>query len=116
MTPTDSQFLAKARSSRVCCLCLTQNLPGLISAVGGPTPRESVDAICGNFATKVFLANTDPTTTEWCSAQIGKALKFNISAQSSDGDTIFGRRNFSVGQQRELQVHPDEFQRLRNGG
>lgn len=116
ITPDDAGFLAKARSSRICCLCLTQNIPGVIAAVGGPTPRESVDALCGNFSTKTFLNNTDPTTTDWMSQMIGKAMKFNVSTQNQTRTTFWGKPQFHISQQRELEINPEDFMLLRCGG
>lgn len=116
ITPEDAGFLAKARSSRVCCLFLTQNVPGMIASVGGATPRESVDALCGNFSTKIFLNNTDPTSTEWMSQMIGKALKFSVSTQNQTRTTFWGKPQFHISQQREQEIHPEDFLRLRTGG
>lgn len=72
--------------------------------------------MCGNFSTKIFLANTDPTTTEWMSSMIGKSQQFSVSANGSEQAKLFGRPNFSVSRQREPDIHPEDFQRLRNGG
>jgi type IV secretory pathway TraG/TraD family ATPase VirD4 len=117
ITTEDAGFLAQARSSRVCCLCLTQNVPGMIAAVGGSTPQASVDALTGNFATKVFLANTDPTTTKWMSEMIGKSLLFNVSSPGTQQQFgLFARPQFSVSQQRDTDIHPDDFLHLRTGG
>jgi len=47
---------------------------------------------------------------------VGKSLQFSISTQSRNDSFLFNRPNLTIGQQRDLDVHPDEFLRLRNGG
>lgn len=116
LVPEDSDWLALARSSRICCCFLTQSIPGLIAAVGGQTPRESVDALVANFATKIFLANSCPVTTEWCSKQIGQSRRMVLSTSDGSRSPILGRQQFQINQQQDWDVAPGEFVRLRTGG
>ena len=82
LTSFDSVFQATARSSRVCTLYVTQNLPGMYDAMGGESARHSVDALLGNLRTKVFFSQDDQTTCQVQSEWIGKTKRLMMGSQS----------------------------------
>ena len=110
----DSTFQATARSSRICTVYITQNLPNYMSAMGGETAESRVKSFLATLNTKIFHANNDVDTNSWASQLIG------------DGTLIDPSRTYSMGEQfsqsdtvkiiTEKRVKPEDFARLRTGG
>ena len=126
----DHHFQDTARSARVSRVILTQNLPNFYKAFG-QDGRTVADSVFGNLNTKVFHANSDPTTNEWAAKIFGQEMRPRVTinhgqqqaAQSKDvTDTLGGIFNpptsagISTTGQWELSVRPEEFNSLRNGG
>lgn len=94
ISPYDAEFQSTARSSRVATVYLTQNLPNYYNKVGGRNPHDTVDALLGNFQTKIFHANGDPRTNQWAADLIGKSVQWrmnvgtNINDSFSEGDSF----------------------------
>lgn len=123
LTSFDTIFQATARGSRVATIYLTQNLPGMMEAVGGESGRHAIDALIGNLRLKIFHAQDDPVTCEWQSQLIGQTRRctFNSNVQSNPqkGFDFFGDQNRSAGfsESMEYEIQPWEWSRdLRNGG
>jgi len=127
ITSHDFEFLSTCRSSRVATVYLTQNLPSLYAALGGRQKAESeVDALCGNFCTKIFHANGDPVTNRWASEMIGRSRQFLVNANNSyDTDGSFGgmpswgqrpKTSAGVSEHIDFEVQPSAFGKLRTGG
>ncbi|MBL7814752.1 MAG: TraM recognition domain-containing protein [Saprospiraceae bacterium] len=114
-TEYDMQFQATARSSRACTVYLTQNLPNYYAEMGGEHSKYRVDSLVGNLQTKIFHANSDPTTNEFASNVIGKSWQQRDNMGTSIGGQSF---NISQGQSEsyDYDVIPQEFTRLRKGG
>ncbi len=88
----DPLFQSTARASRACTVYLTQNLPGLYHYLKTDRPEHAVRSLLGNFATKIFHANTDEDTNRWAAEMIGKEvlLRRNFSFSETHG-TSSGR-------------------------
>lgn len=124
LTSFDGPFQATARSSRICTLYITQNLPGMYEAVGGESGRHVIDALLGNLRLKVFHAQDDGVTCQWQSELLGKTkrLLFNSSAQPQTDqpfDLWRPRSNVSAGfsESWEYLIQPWEWAKnARTGG
>jgi hypothetical protein len=114
-TEYDMQFQATARSSRACTVYLTQNLPNYYAEMGGEHSKYRVDSLVGNLQTKIFHANSDPTTNEFAANVIGKTWQKRDNSSMSVGGQSF---NVSEGQSEvyDYEVIPQIFTKLRKGG
>jgi hypothetical protein len=114
-TEYDMQFQATARSSRACTVYLTQNLPNYYAEMGGEHSKYRVDSLVGNLQTKIFHANSDPTTNEFAANVIGKSWQKRQNTGTSIGGKNF---NISEGESEsyDYDVIPQAFTRLRKGG
>ncbi len=110
----DQATQTTARSSRICTVYLTQNLPNLYAAMGGQNSEYKVKSFLGTLACKIFHAQSDESTNDYASKLIGDA--YYVDEQEST--TI--AQNFAQTRGRSLKlervVRPEEFQRLRTGG
>ena len=86
MSTYDGEFQSTARSSRAATVYLTQNLPTYYALLPGRDPKSSADSLLGNFQTKIFHANTDPTTNRYASDLIGKSLQRRASGSWSTNE------------------------------
>jgi hypothetical protein len=112
-TEYDSEYHAACRSKGVCCVRLTQNIPGFVKAYGGGTQAQlTVDSILGNLVTKAFMKNGDPMTNEWASKVIAKETIYKTSISKTGQSPI----STSVSQIEEPSCSPKEFLGLKNGG
>lgn len=115
LTENDNMFLATSRSANVCNIYATQNLPNLYACMGGSKSEHKVKGLLGNFATKIFHANTDVETNNWASDLIGSAYQKDESETTS---STLGKVTTSqtVSVKLAKMVRPEEFVALRNGG
>ncbi|MGB3464544.1 MAG: TraM recognition domain-containing protein [Cyclobacteriaceae bacterium] len=110
----DIDYQATARSSRVCTVYLTQNLPNYYAHLGGREGEYHVKSFIGTMGTKIFHANADVETNDYASALCGKIYytKKNTSFQTS-GD-------FSSSESQSLELiealRPEKFVSLATGG
>jgi hypothetical protein len=114
-TEYDMQFQATARSSRACTVYLTQNLPNYYAEMGGEHSKYRVDSLVGNLQTKIWHANSDPSTNEHAAETIGKSWhKRQSSGQSMGADSF----NLSSGESEsfDYDVSPQSFTMLKKGG
>ena len=118
----DMLFQTTARSARASTVYLTQNLPNYQAVMGGEGNSSETYAFLGNLQTKIFHANTDPTTNEWASNLIGKGWQFRAGSSSSlaQPNSLNSAAQMthgtSMSQLLEHDVLPAEFSRLRKGG
>ncbi|OCX51928.1 hypothetical protein BEL04_18170 [Mucilaginibacter sp. PPCGB 2223] len=112
---SDSEFQATARSSWICNVVLTQNLPNFYVAMGSDKTEYRVKSLLGNFGTKIFHANTCIETNKWASDLIGEAEVFNPS-NSYGFTTKEVNRGTSEALQLKKVVRPEDFVRLKTGG
>lgn len=116
VTEYDMQFQATARSSRACTVYLTQNLPNYYAEMGGGMQSKyKVDSLIGNMQTKIWHANSDPTTNENAAETIGRSWQ----TRQSSGES-FGAEHFNISSSKnesfDYEVTPQAFTRLRKGG
>lgn len=80
----DAEFQSTARSSKAITVNITQNLPGYYAMLPARDARAATDALLGNFQTKIFHQNTDPTTNQYAAELIGKGVVLRYSGNWSD--------------------------------
>ena len=102
-------FQTTARSSRACTVFISQNISNYYATIGGSHPKERVNSLLGNLATKIFHANNDYVTNEWAANTIGKTF------QSKSTVSIGTNDNTSVSESLNYQIEPQEFTVLRSG-
>ena len=105
----DMLFQTTARSSRACTVFISQNISNYYATIGGSHPKERVNSLLGNLATKIFHANNDYVTNEWAANTIGKTF------QSKSTVSIGTNDNTSVSESLNYQIEPQEFTILRSG-
>lgn len=110
----DSEYQATARSSRICTVYISQNLPNYLANMSGDKSEHRVMSFLGTLGTKIFHANADLETNKYGSALIGQAYTEDNSSSSSMGE----KPSFSRGKSFKLEsmVRPEEFVRLKTGG
>lgn len=112
----DAVFQTTARSSRALTVCLSQNL-GIYKSTLGPA---LTDSLMGNLMTKIFHANSEPTTNQWASEVISRSWQFrgNVSTslrgRGASGDPV--SRSSGASDSLEYEIQPAEFNTLRKGG
>lgn len=79
----DAEFQSTARSSLAATVYITQNLPTYYAQLRARDAKSVADSLLGNFQTKIFHANTDPTTNNYASELIGRSLQRRDSANWS---------------------------------
>ncbi|MDO9223602.1 MAG: type IV secretion system DNA-binding domain-containing protein [Caulobacter sp.] len=71
----DAEFQSTARSAMAATIYITQNLPTYYSRLRARDAKATADSLLGNFQTKIFHANTDPTTNQYAADLIGRSLQ-----------------------------------------
>lgn len=109
----DAEFQTTARSSRACTVLITQNISNYYAVIGGSNPKDQVNSLLGNLATKIFHGNNDSVTNEWAAATIGKTFRSNTSTNTSlesvNGSTTLSESLYN-------QIEPQQFTILKGGG
>lgn len=110
----DTDYQATARSSRVCTVYLTQNLPNYFSHMGGRHSEHRVKSFMGTMGTKIFHANADMDTNTYAAELIGKQVQW----QASENMQIAGNMSMSEGRSetRDFIIQPEQFTMMRTGG
>lgn len=119
VTGYDQLFQTTARSSRVCTVYLTQNIPNLYAAFGDGKGRSQADSLLGNLQTKILHANGDSITNEWASRLIAQVWQDKTSITGGSSRNVQGESDnngFSFAEALSPQVLPVEFTMLRKGG
>lgn len=115
MLPTDSEIFATSRSSLICNLQLTQNLPNLYISVGGDKYEYRVKSLLGNFGTKIFHANSCVDTNSWAESLIGE-FEIDKSSRSYSFDTDKVGHSRTDAPEFQKIVRKEEFAALKCGG
>mgnify|MGYP001068510507 CR=1 FL=1 len=117
----DVEFQQTARSARVLTVYLTQNISNYHVSLGkGEHGRNQATSILGNLATKIFHANSDPSTNDWASSIFGthwvteesQSVSKNAKVEEFDGLNVSKSK-------REIQkqvIESRHFTELLNGG
>jgi type IV secretory pathway TraG/TraD family ATPase VirD4 len=110
----DIDYQATARSSKVCTVYLTQNLPNYFAHLGGRSGEFQVKSFLGTMGTKIFHANADMETNKYASDLIGQqeVWKENKGSQFVGGFTM----SEGTSQDRDFVIHPEDFTAMRTGG
>jgi hypothetical protein len=91
ITGHDAAFQATARSSAVATVYLTQNLRNYHARMGGGAKAEAdTDSLLGNLGTKIFHANSDPTTNQYAERIFGYGSVQRHSGSISGQNTSIG--------------------------
>ncbi|MEM9897426.1 MAG: TraM recognition domain-containing protein [Bacteroidota bacterium] len=109
----DAEFQTTARSSRACTVYITQNISNYYAVIGGSNPRDRVNSLLGNLATKIFHTNNDYVTNNWASDTIGKTFQAQYS-MNMNMENVNGSTNMSKSLQ--YQIEPQQFTILKGGG
>ncbi len=123
----DMHFLSTCRSFRVANVYLTQNLSNMYAALGGlHKGKAEADSILANLNLKIMHANGCPVTNEWAATSIGqeRTMYFNANNSYQPSDVfsdVFGfgpgpQTSAGFSEQRDYEVAPSAFTRLRTGG
>lgn len=105
----DMMFQTTARSSKACTVMLSQNISNYYATIGGKNPKERVNSLLGNLATKIFHANNDHVTNEWAANTIGKTFQIKTTSSMGKNESV------SVTEALHYQVEPQEFTVLKSG-
>lgn len=111
----DIQFQSTTRSSRVCTVYITQNLPNFyLNCGGGELGKTRFKALAGNLSTKFFHANSDMETNEFAADLIGKDWHWSANEGMSMGEKM----SISSGHSETMSyiVEPSDFTKLMTGG
>ena len=114
ISPFDFEYQAVAREARSATVYLTQNISNYYAVLGADSHAQ-VDALLGNFQTKIFHANSDHKTNEWAADTIEKEWQFILSTGGVTSDSDQGSRNANLNPQLHHKVLPGEFTTLRKG-
>jgi TraM recognition site of TraD and TraG len=111
----DSDYQATARSSRICTVYISQNLPNYYANMGGNKSDYRVKSFLGTLNTKIFHANADTETNLYASALFGDVLFEKTSLGNSIGVQNVSRSS-NTSTEFERAVRPEKFIRLKTGG
>lgn len=109
----DIDYQATARSSKVCTVYLTQNIPNYYAHLGGRSGEFRVKSFLGTMGTKIFHANADMETNKYASELIGQheIWKENEGSQFVGGFTM----SEGASQDRDFIIYPENFVVMRTG-
>ena len=109
----DIDYQATARSSKVCTVYLTQNIPNYYAHLGGRSGEFRVKSFLGTMGTKIFHANADMETNKYASELIGQheIWKENEGSQFVGGFTM----SEGASQDRDFIIFPENFVVMRTG-
>jgi hypothetical protein len=111
----DADYQATARSSRICTVYISQNLPNYFANMGGVHSEHRVKSFLGTLNTKIFHANADIETNNYASELIGQQYVEKLSEGASLGQGgISKSTNLSI--ELEKMVRPEQIVRLKTGG
>ncbi|WP_160118551.1 type IV secretory system conjugative DNA transfer family protein [Chryseotalea sanaruensis] len=111
----DADYQATARSSRICTVYISQNLPNYYANMGGEKSEYRVKSFLGTLNTKIFHANADIETNTYSSTLIGEAEYERKSIGATAGvNNISGSQTSST--HTEKIVRPEVFVKLKTGG
>jgi hypothetical protein len=107
----DTAFQATARSALAMTIYATQNLNGLIGAMGRTMALDKAKSLAGNLGTKFFCANDSFDTNDFGSKMIGNHMA-NLSSlavkEGASGSISYSQRHLP-------KVDTDQFTMLRTG-
>ncbi|HZW06041.1 MAG TPA: TraM recognition domain-containing protein, partial [Phycisphaerales bacterium] len=111
LVPTDSDFQQVCRESKVATIYLSQSISNYEAVLGN---RERAEQLLSSLTLKIYHANSGPTN-EWASRQIADAWQQMTSHTYGERGSRESN-SISINKQRNAQVLPGDFTRLRTGG
>ena len=93
----DAEFLSTGRGSLACPVFLPQSLPTYYASMGGEHPRERVQHLLGNFATKIWHSNACPETNRWAADTMGQMVKQRANYSEGEGSSTNYGMNMGEG-------------------
>jgi len=110
----DIDYQATARSSRVCTVYPTQNLPNYLTRLGGREGEHRVKSFLGTLGTKIFHANADNETNEYAAKLVGQTYRPMPTYNINQGKEYTKGEGFSW--QKDWELAPESFVSLKTGG
>lgn len=113
----DYQYQAVARSARACTAYLTQNINNYYSVLGSKSESD-VNALLGNFQTKIFHANSDRATNQFAADMISQeeTTTYSYNSSASFDGSRGGSQSAGGSDTIRYKVLPAVFTTLRKGG
>lgn len=111
----DADYQATARSSRICTVYISQNLPNYYANMGGEKSAYRVKSFLGTLNTKIFHANADIETNNYANELIGKQF-IEKTTEAANTGTGGISKSYSVTIDLEDAVRPEEIVKLKTGG
>lgn len=111
----DLQFQQTARSSRVATFYLSQNISNFHVNLG-EQGEQKANSLLGNLTTKIFHANSDPSTNEWAARLFGEDWSMQSSTSSHLDEQNEARMSANVSEQKRHILEPIVFTQLMRGG
>ena len=93
LNSADADLLSTARSSKICTVYITQDLPTYYAKLGSNS-RDTAESILSKFGTRIFHANTSRETNQAAADLIGQTDKFHLNKTVSRGSSSGGGGNF----------------------
>jgi hypothetical protein len=122
-TSYDNLFQKTARSSKGCTVYIGQNLPGILSCLGGQSGEPFMKALLGNLTTHIYHSNAEEQTNRFAADTIGRDWQERRSISMGESQSHLApmlggstSANTSLTEQLEHIVLPREFTRMRTGG
>ncbi|MCE9567401.1 MAG: TraM recognition domain-containing protein [Planctomycetes bacterium] len=123
----DSKIQAVCRSAGLIQVNVIQNIPLLVSALGGGAKaQQEAEAWIANLQTKIICANGCKTTNAFFSQLLGESKQLLLSTSNPQGNTydlvgdLLGleepQGSVSASQHWRVEVEASEFTRQRKGG
>ncbi|MFD1000205.1 type IV secretory system conjugative DNA transfer family protein [Ohtaekwangia kribbensis] len=109
----DADYQATARSSRICTVYISQNLPNYYANMGGGKAEYRVKSFLGTLNTKIFHANADIETNNYSSSLMGDAEYIRTSVADT-GPSL--SRTKTISTKSERIIRSEEFVKLKTGG
>ena len=110
----DIDYQATARSSRVCTVYLSQNLPNYYIKLGGRNGEWTTKSFLGTMGSKIFHANADVETNKYAAELIGRMIRQKRGESRTVGEGISIAK--SVQEDRDDILPPRAFSLLKSGG
>jgi hypothetical protein len=124
----DQMFMTTARSLRVSCTLITQNISNFYAILPGDKGKAETDSLAANLGTTFYHMQSDATSNQWMATRIGTSRQWFQSMSTAlppavqplfnpqnPADAV-ARVTASMNQQESFEVPPQVFQRFRTGG
>jgi hypothetical protein len=114
LTDFDTSFQATSRSSKISLVYICQNIHQYLSALSGPKSADRVASFLAVMGTKLYFANSDPSTNRAASELIGDGVFLDPSRTITIAEKF--SQTDAVSLKVDRIVRPEFFTRLASGG